>query len=127
MAGVSLTRDTERPLCKTAKMNCGLPWRPQDVGDARASGFLLRRTISPRERRMLQSTKLKGVRDEECFDIRHGVSGFEVCPAGFGTSLVQYFLTYRTAVLTRALDNKRWSRGYELERKKSKYHYLQKI
>ena len=98
MAGVSLTRDTERPLCKTAKMNCGLPWRPQDVGDARAMGFLLRRTISPRERRMLQSTKLKGVRDEECFDIRHGVSGFEVCPAGFGTSLVQYFLTYRTAM-----------------------------
>jgi hypothetical protein len=33
---------------------------------------------------VLQSTKLKVVgRSEKCFDIRHGDSEFEVCPAGF--------------------------------------------
>jgi hypothetical protein len=32
-------------------------------------------------------------RSEEHFDIRHGDAESEVCPAGFWSSLVQYFLT----------------------------------
>ena len=45
----------------------GLPWRPQDLGNARVVGHLPRRAAdcgtSPTKRSMLQSTKLKGVRD----------------------------------------------------------------
>lgn len=33
----------ERPLCQALKMKTGVPWRPQDVGDARALGCLPRR------------------------------------------------------------------------------------
>jgi hypothetical protein len=55
----------------------------------------------------------------------------EAIPLKSGTRqccpLSPYLLNIVLEVLTRALDNKRWSRGYELERKKSKYHYLQKI
>ena len=32
-------------------------------------------------------------KSEDRFDIRHGDGEFEVCPAGFGLALVQYFLT----------------------------------
>jgi hypothetical protein len=32
---------------------------------------------------------------EECFDIRHGDVKFGVCPVGFCSCLVQYFLTMK--------------------------------
>ena len=43
MSGVPWNGDPERSLCEAVKMKPGLPWRLQDVGDARAVGSLLRR------------------------------------------------------------------------------------
>jgi hypothetical protein len=67
MSGVSLHGGPEWPLCETVKVRPGLPWQPQEVRDARVIGYLLRRAAnsgtSPRERSVLQSTKLKGVGD----------------------------------------------------------------
>ena len=40
MSGVSLNGDLERPLCEAMKVKSRLPWRPQNVGDARAVGYL---------------------------------------------------------------------------------------
>lgn len=40
---VSLHGGLERPLCKAMKVKPGLPWRPQNVGDARAVGYFQRR------------------------------------------------------------------------------------
>lgn len=36
----------EKPLCQAVKVKPGLPWRPQNVGDARAVGYLPRRTAN---------------------------------------------------------------------------------
>jgi hypothetical protein len=44
-----------------------------------------------------------------------------------GFPLSPYLFNIVLEVLARKLDNKRRSRGYKLERKKSKYHYLQMI
>ncbi|MGE9641895.1 hypothetical protein ACQP3J_33175, partial [Escherichia coli] len=44
--GVSLHGGPERPLCEAVKVKSGLPWRPQDVGDARVIGYLLRRAAN---------------------------------------------------------------------------------
>ena len=42
MSGVACHGGPERPLCEAVKMKPGLPWRPQDIGDARAARCLLR-------------------------------------------------------------------------------------
>ena len=44
-----------------------------------------------------------------------------------GCPLSPYLFNIVLEVLARAIDNKRRSRGYKLERKKSKYHFLQMI
>lgn len=43
MSGVSLHGGLERPLCEAVKVKPGLPWGPQDVGDARLVGYLPRK------------------------------------------------------------------------------------
>jgi hypothetical protein len=43
VSGVSLHGDLERPLCEAVKVKPGLPWRPQNVRDARATGSLPKR------------------------------------------------------------------------------------
>ena len=53
---------------EAVNVNSGLPWRPQNVGDARAMGYLHGELqtgcgTSPSEKSMWQSTKLKGVGD----------------------------------------------------------------
>ena len=68
MLGMSLCGGPERPLCKAVKVKPGLPWRPQDVRDARTMGtcqgeLLSESGTSPGERSMLQSAKLKRVGD----------------------------------------------------------------
>ena len=65
---MSLNGDLERPLHKAVKLKPGWPWRPQDIGDARPMGYLLRKTANRewnqhKRRGVLQSTKLKGVGD----------------------------------------------------------------
>jgi hypothetical protein len=42
---------------------------------------------NPRERHVLQSTKLKGVGDLKTFDIRHGDAEIGACPAGLQSYL----------------------------------------
>ena len=55
VSGVSLHGDLERPLCEAVKVKPGLPWRDsQDVGEAEAVGYLLRKMLmrsgtSPKE------------------------------------------------------------------------------
>ena len=44
-----------------------------------------------------------------------------------GCPLSPYIFNIVLEVLAEQLDNKRRSRGYKLERKKSKYHFLQMI
>jgi hypothetical protein len=44
-----------------------------------------------------------------------------------GCPLSPYLFNIVLEVLARAIDNKRRLRGYKLERKKSKYHFLQMI
>lgn len=59
--GVSLHRGSERPWCEGMKVKPGLCWRSQDVGDARAVGYLQGEMQTgcgtiPEERSVLQST-----------------------------------------------------------------------
>ena len=66
VSGMTLNGGLERTLCEAVKLKSGLSWRLKDVGDDRAMGYLQRRAAnrdgtSPRERAMLQSTKLKAV------------------------------------------------------------------
>ena len=65
MAGVSQPGGLERPLYETVKVKPGLPWRLQDVGDARVMGgeLLTGSGTSPRERSVLYPTKMSRVGD----------------------------------------------------------------
>jgi hypothetical protein len=54
-----------------------MPLGPQDIGDSRATGYLLRKTVN-REQNQPQRKKFIAVnrderncRSEDCFDIRH--------------------------------------------------------
>ena len=42
VSGVSLHGGLAKPLCEVIKVKLRLPWRPQDVGDARIVVFLPR-------------------------------------------------------------------------------------
>ena len=80
-------------------MKLGLPWRPREVRDARALGYLRRRGAN-RERNQSKRKKCAAVnkaerswRSEEGFGMSHGDAEFGVYPAGFSFALVLYFLT----------------------------------
>lgn len=65
VAGEALHGGLERPLCEAMKGKSGLGWRPQDVGDARAVGYLPRRAVNtewyqPKREKRVLSTKLEG-------------------------------------------------------------------
>ena len=70
----SCRAQTGRSLCEAVKVKPGLPWRPQDVGDARAMGCLWRQ---PERKKCVN--KAESWRSKEHFDIRHGAAEFEVC------------------------------------------------
>jgi hypothetical protein len=70
------------------KLTPGLPWRPQDVGDARVMGYLSRKLLtvlgtSTRENCVAVNQAKRNWRSEEHFDLRHGDVEFIVFPAGF--------------------------------------------
>ena len=46
MSGISLNGGLERPLCEAVKLKPGLPWRTQDVRDAKIMGYLPRRAAN---------------------------------------------------------------------------------
>ena len=85
---------------KTVKEKPGSPWRLQDVGDVRAMGYLQRKGggTNPRERSVLQSTKLTGVGDlKSVLTSDTEMQGLEFAQMVFSLALVQYFLTMLTS------------------------------
>jgi hypothetical protein len=64
-------------------------------------------------------------------NIKLNIEKLETIPLKSGTrkgcSFSPYLFNIALKVLPEQFDNKRRSRGYKLERKKSKYHYLQMI
>ena len=86
---MSLQGDQERPLNEGMKVKLGLPWRPREVRDARALGYLRRRGAN-RERNQSKGKKCAAVNkvernwtSEECFDITHQNAEFGDFSAGF--------------------------------------------
>ena len=83
---VSLNRGLKRPLLKTVLLN---PWRPLDNAEARAVGYLPKKTAnrvwnqSNRKKCVSVNRAEKCCRSEEWFYIRHGDSETGVCPTGF--------------------------------------------
>lgn len=58
MTGESLLGGPERSLCETVQVKPGLCWRPGDIGDARAVGYLPRRESSTKG--------VEGVKIDKC-------------------------------------------------------------
>lgn len=88
-----------RPLYEVVTLTPGLPWRTQDVGDTRAMVYLSRKAAnrewnSPKERSVLQSTKLTGVGDlKSVLTSDMEMQSLEFVQLIFSLTLVQYFLT----------------------------------
>jgi hypothetical protein len=82
------------------KVKPGLPWRPQDVGDASTVRYLLRKTANrewnqPKRKKCVPVNKdERSWRSEEHFDISYGDAEFGVCPAGFQSSFGPAFPHY---------------------------------
>ena len=83
-------------MSEALKVKSGLPWRPQDVRDARAVGYLLRRAAT-REWNQLKREKCAAITpaerswsSEECFDIRQK---YRIYSEGFCYCFGQYYLT----------------------------------
>jgi hypothetical protein len=74
---------------------------------------------------------IKAIYSEPVANIKLNGEKLETIPLKSGTRqdcpLSPYLFNIVLEVLARAIDNKMRSRGYKLERKKSKYHFLQMI
>ena len=84
MSGVSPHGGLEKPLCQAVKVKPGLPWRPQNVGDARAMGYLPRKAPNkawnqPRRKECSAISKAERSLRYEHFDIRHRDAKFGIC------------------------------------------------
>ena len=97
---MSLNGGLDRLLREAVKLNPGLSWRPQEDGDARAIGYLLKKATN---RKWNQSNKVKCVvvnkakknwRSEQHFDIQHEDAEFGVCLARFPSHFDVVFLHY---------------------------------
>lgn len=81
-------------------MTLGLPWRPQDVGDARIVGYLSRGAANrewnkpKREECAVVNKATRNERSAECFDNRHRDTGFQVCAAGVWSCFGSVYLYY---------------------------------
>lgn len=68
----------ERPLCETVKVKPGLPWRTQDIGDARVVEYPLRKAANrqltqPKRKKYVAANKAENSwRSADGFDIRYG-------------------------------------------------------
>lgn len=83
---MSLHRGLDRPLPGTMKVIDGLSWKLKDVGGGRVMGYLPRKAadqvwISPRERTILQSAKVKGLGNLKSYLLSDGDAEFRVCHA----------------------------------------------
>lgn len=95
---MSLHGGQERPLGEAVKVKPGLLWRPQDVGDARAVGYLPRRAANrewdqPRREVCCGQQRWNRLRSEEHSDIRRGDLELELLCWSSVLLLVQCFLT----------------------------------
>ena len=74
---------------------------------------------------------IKAIYSKPVANIKVNGAKLEAIPLKSGTRqgcpLSPYLFNIVLDVLTTAFDNKRRSRGYKLERKNSKYHFLQMI
>ena len=90
-------RPSKEAMCEAVKLKPGLPWRTQDVRDARVVGYLPRRAANrewnqPKRKKCAAVSKAElSWRSEEHLDIRHGDAEFGVCPAGFQSCFVPVF------------------------------------
>lgn len=77
--GFSAWRDPERSLCKIVETKPELQWSPEDVGDARALQYLLRRPVqgkqnwTKREKHVIASNTWR-TKSSKPFDTRHGAA-----------------------------------------------------
>ena len=82
------------------KVKPGLPWRPQDVGDARVVEYLPRRTVNrewkqpKREKCVAVNKAERSWRSEEHFEIRHGDAELVVYLASFWSCFGPVFPHY---------------------------------
>ena len=93
---VSLQGGLKTPLCEAVKVKPGLPWRCQDVRDARVMESLLRRAANREwnQPKTKKSTKQKGVGGlKNISTSKMEVQSLEFAQLVFGLALVQYFLT----------------------------------
>jgi hypothetical protein len=74
---------------------------------------------------------IKAIYSKPLANIKVNGEKLEAIPLKSGTRqgcpLSPYLLNILLEILARAFNNKRRLRGYKLERKKSKYHFLQMI
>jgi hypothetical protein len=99
---VSLHGGPEIPLHEVVKLM--LPWRSENVRDARVVGYLLKKAsreseTSPRERIVLHSTKLKEVgnlKGISTSDVE--MQRLEFAQLVFSLALVQYCLTMLSSI-----------------------------
>jgi hypothetical protein len=74
---------------------------------------------------------IKAIYSKPGANIKVNGEKLEAIPLKSGTRqdcpLSPYLFNIELEVPARAIDNKRRTRGYKLERKKSKYHFLQMI
>ena len=97
MTGMSLNGGPEKSSCEAVNVKTGLPCKLQDVGDARAIGYLPR-TAAHREwkktkKSILQSTKIKGGGNpKSTLTSAMEIQSLEFAQLVFRLALVQHFL-----------------------------------
>lgn len=99
MSRASLNGGLERPLCEAVKLKPGLPWRTQDIRDARVMGYLrgellTQNSTSPRRKKCVIVNKAdQSWRSENILTSDMEMQNVEIAQWVFSLSLTQYFLT----------------------------------